>query len=171
MKDSPHVFTDFGRKKMEQETFVASDPSNWRTLSISSSSIPIFSENLQDAHLCARYHGFDDKKGLFLSWEVGSLEGRVLRTIPFCGEGGCWNPLLLPCDDFPFSWEVGGGKMEWCRSEEQLLCRADFLALPIPALWAWANASWLNHLFCETEVMVVSIHRATENEIRYLWGT
>lgn len=85
MKDSPHVFTDFGRKKMEQETFVASDPSNWRTLSISSSSIPIFSENLQDAHLCARYHGFDDKKGCSSPGKWGLWKGGCSEQFLFVG--------------------------------------------------------------------------------------
>lgn len=75
MKESLYLFTDFGRKRMDQETLEASDPSNWWTLSISSPSIPIFSENLQDAHPGTRYHGFEDKKGLFLSWEALSPEG------------------------------------------------------------------------------------------------
>lgn len=91
-----------------------------RTFSISIPPIPrLFSSKPESCLTWCWYHGFKDKKGLFLSWEAPSPVGQVLgredseNNYPLLLEERCGDLLSLPCDDFPFSWEADEINRPW----------------------------------------------------------
>lgn len=76
----PHVFRDFGRKRMDQETFKVADPIIWEDLfHIHSSHPQTFFQQTWKMPDLVLVSWIQRQKGLLLSWEVPSPVGQVLE--------------------------------------------------------------------------------------------